>query len=38
MRCVDGEREVVYLKDPRTGAITRFAVAVVALLPIEGQL
>lgn len=34
----DGEREVVYLKDPRTGVITRFAVAVVALLPIEGQL
>jgi hypothetical protein len=31
-------REVVYLKDPNTGALTRFFVALVALLPIEGQL
>ena len=31
-------REVVYLKDPDTGALTRFFVALVALLPIEGQL
>lgn len=31
-------REVVYLKDPRTGVLTRFFVALVSLLPIEGQL
>ncbi|UHD14733.1 phospholipase D family protein [Thiocapsa bogorovii] len=31
-------REVVYLKDPETGALTRFFIALIALLPIEGQL
>ncbi len=31
-------REVIYLKDPKTGALTRFFVALVSLLPIEGQL
>ncbi len=31
-------REVVYLKDPHTGALTRFFVALISLLPIEGQL
>jgi len=31
-------REVVYLKDPNTGILTRFFVALVALLPIERQL
>jgi len=34
----DGGREVVYLKDPETGALTRFLVSVVSLLPVEGQL
>jgi putative cardiolipin synthase len=33
----DGRR-VVYLKDPETGALTRFFVSLIALLPIEGQL
>ena len=31
-------REVIYLKDPETGALTRFFVSLVSLLPIEGQL
>jgi putative cardiolipin synthase len=30
--------EVVYLKDPETGALTRFFVSLISLLPIEGQL
>lgn len=34
----EGGRNVVYLKDPETGALTRLFVALIALLPIEGQL
>jgi putative cardiolipin synthase len=34
----EGGREVVYLKDPETGVLTRFFVSLVSLLPIEGQL
>jgi putative cardiolipin synthase len=34
----EGGREVVYLKDPETGALTRLFVSLVSLLPIEGQL
>lgn len=30
--------EVVYLRDPETGVLTRFFVSLIALLPIEGQL
>jgi putative cardiolipin synthase len=30
--------QVVYMKDPETGALTRFFVSLIALLPIEGQL
>jgi putative cardiolipin synthase len=30
--------EVVYLTDPKTGALTRFLVSLVSLLPVEGQL
>jgi putative cardiolipin synthase len=32
------DREVVYLKDPETGILTRFFVGLVGLLPIEEQL
>jgi len=31
-------REVVYLKDPKTDVLTRFFVALISLLPVEGQL
>jgi putative cardiolipin synthase len=34
----EGGREVIYLKDPHTGALTRFFVALISVLPIEGQL
>jgi putative cardiolipin synthase len=34
----DGEREVIYLKDPHTGLLSRFAIGLVGLLPVEGQL
>ena len=34
----DGEREVIHLNDPRTGLFTRFAIGLVGLLPVEGQL
>ena len=34
----DGEREVTYLSDPRTGLLSRFVISLVALLPVEGQL
>jgi putative cardiolipin synthase len=34
----EGGREVVYLKDPKTGALMRFFVSLVSLLPVEGQL
>ncbi|NEV64321.1 phospholipase D family protein [Thiorhodococcus minor] len=34
----EGGRSVIYLKDPETGALTRFFVTLIALLPIEGQL
>ena len=34
----EGDDEVVYLVDPDTGALKRFLLSVVALLPIEGQL
>jgi putative cardiolipin synthase len=34
----EGDRQVVYLKDPQTGALTRFFVSLISLLPIEGQL
>jgi putative cardiolipin synthase len=45
-RCEDGLRwtdqadgeEVVYVRDPQTGALMRFFVSLVSLLPIEGQL
>jgi putative cardiolipin synthase len=30
--------QVVYLRDPQTGILTRFLVSLVSLLPIEGQL
>jgi putative cardiolipin synthase len=33
-----GSRNVVYVKDPETGALTRFFVSLISLLPIEGQL
>jgi putative cardiolipin synthase len=33
-----GSRKVVYVKDPETGALTRFFVSLISLLPIEGQL
>jgi putative cardiolipin synthase len=35
---VEDGREVIYLTDPETGALTRFFVSLVSLLPIEGQL
>jgi len=31
-------REVVYLRDPETGVLTRLLVSLISLLPIEGQL
>jgi putative cardiolipin synthase len=34
----EGDRQVVHLKDPQTGALTRFFVSLISLLPIEGQL
>jgi len=34
----EGGREVIYLKDPETGVLTRFFVSLISLLPIEGQL
>ena len=34
----EGDREVVYLKDPHTSVVTRFFLGLVSLLPIEGQL
>jgi hypothetical protein len=30
--------QVIYLKDPATGALTRFFISLISLLPIEGQL
>jgi putative cardiolipin synthase len=33
-----GGRSIVHFKDPETGALTRFLVSLIALLPIEGQL
>jgi putative cardiolipin synthase len=40
LRWTDEEpgRQAVYFKDPETGALTRFFVSLVALLPIEDQL
>jgi putative cardiolipin synthase len=40
LRWIDEQdgRETVYVRDPETGALTRFFVALIALLPIEGQL
>lgn len=34
----EGEREVVYLGDPHSGAMKRFFLSLISLLPIEGQL
>jgi len=34
----EGGREVIYLKEPKTGVLIRFFVSLVSLLPIEGQL
>jgi putative cardiolipin synthase len=34
----EGGRQVLYLKDPQTGALTRFFISLVPLLPVEGQL
>jgi hypothetical protein len=40
LRWTDEEdgRNVVYMTDPKTGALTRFFVSLIGLLPIEGQL
>ena len=35
---IEGNEEVVYHQEPKTGAVTRFIVALFSLLPIEGQL
>jgi putative cardiolipin synthase len=35
---IEGGEEVVYRQEPKTGAVTRFIVALLSLLPIEGQL
>ncbi len=34
----EGGREVIYLKEPKTGVLIRFFVSLISLLPIEGQL
>jgi putative cardiolipin synthase len=34
----EGGREIVYLKDPQTGALTRLCVSLVSLLPVKGRL